>query len=174
MESSNFCSTLKSNLVNSTWNETFCETIDHEFINENGLKAVHQRFTSQLNQIRISFVEFMRQQQYDRMIELFNKDQWSSKAQMVFYKLQIPSYKILRDHINESTAEAIQSKKSIDIIMICVFIVCQLFIMLFLWPRFLKRLNEQIMKSRGILILIPNKLIITNKNIQQFIKLIAS
>ena len=90
--------------------------------------------------------------------------------QLMMIRLFTPAYQVVRNTITTNLNNFIYKTQKVDISMLAVTIFLQLLILVIAWPRFIRKMNEQITKSRGILTLIPSKLIISNENIKQIIK----
>lgn len=85
-------------------------------------------------------------------------------------QLFTPSYKVLI-YIEQGLIESqLELYRRLDVSVLACVIFAQFLILIIAWPKFLRNMNEQIWKSRGILTLIPSRLIITNKEIKSIIK----
>ena len=81
-----------------------------------------------------------------------------------------PSFYLVKQSIKANFDHHLKLSQNIDISILSVFIVVKLIILVIAWPRFLRNMNNQISKSRGILTLIPSRLIISNNNIKKIIE----
>eukprot|EP00347_Sterkiella_histriomuscorum_P009838 403339681 len=170
LNSKNYCQTLET-YYSSTFNPlniTFCETVDNGVAGNQGFKIQIDRYMGELNKLRLIFEE--RNNNPNRLISLFNKDQVITKFQLLINRLFTPTFYALKNCIEENFQTFIKIYQNLDISILSVFIAAQMLILLVAWPRFLRKMNNQISKSRGILTLIPSRLIISNNNIKQIIE----
>ena len=73
MQGAEFCNTLNDYFQNTTWNYTFCETVDNGIVAANGLNALHQRFDGHINKLRVGLETHISRDNYEEMIGLLKE-----------------------------------------------------------------------------------------------------
>ncbi|CDW81959.1 pas domain s-box family protein [Stylonychia lemnae] len=167
---SDYCDKIQEyySILNANFNLTYCLTVDNQIAQKQGFQIQIDRMMGELTKMRLVMED--RIIDYDRYILLFDKEQILSKLQYMINNLFTPTFYALKYLVKDSFDEYIKLNMNIDISLLSVFVGAQLLILLIAWPKFLRNMNNQISKSRGILTLIPSRLIITNNNIKKIIE----
>lgn len=106
---------------------------------------------------------------YTNYYNLIKREYILAEFQLMMDKLFTPTFYMINANIKAALEAKVKVNQNAEISILTVFIVAQLLIVVIAWPKFLRNMNNQISKSRGILTLIPSRLILSNNNIRKII-----